>query len=199
MDKNTNLRMQKILAKTNNSAAYYRMTISFLNMLYDYSYLLEDDSEREIVIDMMESNNLWEVNDYENFIKSMKLSKHLEFLSEYTIEDFKKDNVTTYKLTGYNIGFALKPYINADGEKCVDIISVHNNSSVHNIGKYIVLAAVKNGGNTLDHFDGFLSNLYSSIGFKMYAKSMWKDEYAPKNWDYNVYGKPDVIYRKYER
>ena len=190
-------RKERLNATVNTKTAYYRRGISFLNMLSDCCFLSEDyEEERELVISMIENNSLWERNNYESFINSMKLSKHLEFLTNYTPEYFKENNVETFKLTGYNIGYALKPYVIETGEQCVDIISVHNNSSVKNIGKFIIESAIKNGGNTLDHFDGFLTKFYESLGFVEYARYKWDEQYAPKNWNYNVYGTPDVICRK---
>ena len=193
-------RKARLNALVNSKEAYYRRGVSFLNLLSDNCFLSEDyEEDRQFVIGMIEGNALWERNNYDNFINSMRLSKRLEYLTDYTPEYFAENDVQTYKLKGYNIGFALKPYSTETGEQCVDIISVHNNSNIKNIGKYLVEAAIKNGGNTLDHFDGFLSKFYESLGFEEYARYKWDEQYAPKNWNYNVYGTPDVICRKLKK
>lgn len=159
----------------------------------DWGIVNEDENpEREKVVELIK-NNCFIKNDYETFIESIRQNKRTSFLSQYTIEDFKNRNVETYQLQGYPIGYALIP--SADG-KDKDIVSVHNNSNVRNIGNELIQSAIANGGTTLDHFDGFLSNLYQDNGFEEYQRFSWDDNYAPTNWDYEKYGRPDVIYRR---
>jgi hypothetical protein len=97
-----------------------------------------------------------------------------------------------FKLDGYNIGYALKK---KDG-KYSEIVAVHNNEpDVKQIGKELVLSAVKNGGCYLDHFDGMLSNLYSSIGFEEYSRDEFDPQYDTGGEFQKKYGKQDIIYR----
>lgn len=113
-------------------------------------------------------------NNITNFIESLKSSKRSEYLTHYTEEDFKL--MTTYKIKDYNAGFAVK----LDG----DIVSVHNNSGIGGAGKHLIQAAVKVGGNKLDHFDGYLTGFYSKLGFKVVGSDEWNDDYAPTGWQY---------------
>ena len=123
----------------------------------------------------------------EEFYSSVSSNPRVEFLTLYSINDLM--GMSLYKLPGYKIGFAIK----SDG----DIVSVHNSEgSVRGIGKALVVAAMKKGGTKLDHFDGFLSPFYNSLGFKEYDRWKWDDQYAPKGWDYDAYGTPDVVLRK---
>jgi hypothetical protein len=160
------------------------------------------------------SNGNWETTPKE-FLNSVNSSKRVEFMSAYTIEELSTFKL--FKLEGYNIGFALKED---------DIILVHNNEGVGGIGKLLINKAIEFDGTKLDHFDGFLTGFYRSLGFGLDSNDEWADEYAPKEWKYeplgikdptrSIYaeeltvsvadlneaekryaaGKPDVVYRK---
>jgi hypothetical protein len=162
------------------------------------------------------STQQWD-NDPENFYKSFMSSKKLGYLTPYSLEDLK--DFSLYKVKDYNIGFAIKK----DG----DIILVHNNEpTIKGIGKFLMNKAIMKGGKKLDHFDGFLTGFYKSLGFNLKSNDEFLDEYAPESWDYkkvdinnpklSIYvnelkvnnnefnlakerylvGKPDVVYRQ---
>lgn len=146
------------------------------------------NNEKEQVVALIQ-NNQFEVNNYERFLNSLFKGKNKAFLSNYSAEDLQKE-FKTFQLKGYDIGYAIKN----DG----DITSVFNNSNVRNIGKELIQSAISNGGKKLDHFDGFLSQLYEPLGFKEKQRLQWDDQYAPKDWDYDKFGRPDVVYRELE-
>ena len=154
-----------------------------------------DNEESQKVKEMILSNHYWIRNQYEQFLESLNRSTRKPFLSKYTAEELKSHNVQTYQLNGYHIGYALKP--DEDG---VDIISVHNNEpNIKGVGDALIESAKANGGTKLDHYDGFLSDLYSKHGFEEYDRYKWDDQYADPNWDYERYGRPDVILRKLKK
>ena len=154
-----------------------------------------DNEESQRVKEMILSNEYWIRNQYEQFLESLNSSTRKPFLSKYTAEELKNHNVQTYQLNGYHIGYALKP--DEDG---VDIISVHNNEpNIKGVGDALIESAKANGGTKLDHYDGFLSDLYSKHGFEEYDRYKWDDQYADPNWDYERYGRPDVILRKLKK
>ena len=154
-----------------------------------------DNEESQKVKEMILSNEYWIRNQYEQFLESLNCSTRKSFLSKYTAEELKNHNVQTYQLNGYHIGYALKP--DEDG---VDIISVHNNEpNIKGVGDALIESAKANGGTKLDHYDGFLSDLYSKHGFEEYDRYKWDDQYADPNWDYERYGRPDVILRKLKK
>ncbi len=154
-----------------------------------------DNEESQKVKEMILSNQYWIRNQYEQFLESLNSSTRKPFLSKYTAEELKNHNVQTYQLNGYHIGYALKP--DEDG---VDIISVHNNEpNIKGVGDALIESAKANGGTKLDHYDGFLSDLYSKHGFEEYDRYKWDDQYADPNWDYERYGRPDVILRKLKK
>ncbi len=154
-----------------------------------------DNEESQKVKEMILSNQYWIRNQYEQFLESLNSSTRKPFLSKYTAEELKNHNVQTYQLNGYHIGYALKP--DEDG---VDIISVPNNEpNIKGVGDALIESAKANGGTKLDHYDGFLSDLYSKHGFEEYDRYKWDDQYADPNWDYERYGRPDVILRKLKK
>lgn len=154
-----------------------------------------DNEESQKVKEMILSNEYWIRNQYEQFLESLNSSTRKPFLSKYTAEELKNHNVQTYQLNGYHIGYALKP--DEDG---VDIISVHNNEpNIKGVGDALIESAKANGGTKLDHYDGFFSDLYSKHGFEEYDRYKWDDQYADPNWDYERYGRPDVILRKLKK
>lgn len=154
-----------------------------------------DNEESQKVKEMILSNHYWIRNQYEQFLESLNRSTRKSFLSKYMAEELKNHNVQTYQLNGYHIGYALKP--DEDG---VDIISVHNNEpNIKGVGDALIESAKANGGTKLDHYDGFLSDLYSKHGFEEYDRYKWDDQYADPNWDYERYGRPDVILRKLKK
>ena len=111
----------------------------------------------------------------DRFQKSLYSGERSSFLSYYSREELSK--MKLFLVEGHNAGFALK-----GGN---DIVSVHNNSSLRNIGRDLMNAAIQYGGNKLDHFDGFLSGLYRKLGFTdVYGVYQWDEQYAPENWTY---------------
>lgn len=147
----------------------------------------------EKVRKMIESEQCWVVNDYAAFCEDIRHSKHPGFLTKYTPEDLKKMNATTYQLRGFEIGYALIPM--QDGN--VDIVSVHNNEpNIKGVVNSLMTSAKNNGGTQLDHFEGCLSDFYERNGFVEHNRDKWDDQYAPEDWNYEKYGRPDVVYRR---
>jgi len=143
------------------------------NQAANDTQLANDTDEVPSPIEQIEAGN-FEKNNTENFKKSIYKSSRNEFLTPYSDDDFA--SMDTYKVIGYNIGFAIK----SDG----DIVSVHNNSGYSGIGIPLMKAAIKLGGKKLDHFDGFLTGFYKKLGFKVVGSEAWNDDYAPSSWKY---------------
>ena len=76
---------------------------------------------------------------------------------------------------------------------------MHNNEpDIKNIGKELMRAAIDNGGCYLDHFDGYLSQFYQSLGFEEYSRDKFDPQYDEDETFRNKYGEADVIYRKHK-
>lgn len=153
----------------------------YSHRLSEMNSLIESDTIEEggnmmnhgVVVNLIRNKN-FDVNDYSSFGVSLKSGNRGEFLTDYTLDEYGK--MTTFKVKGFNIGFAIK----SDG----DIVSVHNNSGISGIGKDLIKSAIEMGGRKLDHFDGFLTGFYSGLGFKVVSSEDWNDDYAPSDWKY---------------
>ena len=162
----------------------------FVNHLLMMDVVEEEDLNENLIID--EVIDAISMSDFETdskkFYESFKKSKRLIFLTAYTIKDM--DNFRTYKLRGYDIGFAIKN----NG----DIILVHNNEpNVKGVGDLMIKKAIELGGDHLDHFDGYLTGYYKRNGFFLTKNDTFNDEYAPEKWDYkkvDIYDKNESIY-----
>ena len=61
--------------------------------------------------------------------------------------------------------------------------------------------AIRNGGKWLNGFDTVLPTIYKKYGFKTVARLAFNCEFAPSDWNYNLFekynnGKPDVVFMK---
>lgn len=193
-----------------------------------YSDIIFENNQRGLNFDYI----VYEPNGSKNrvlvdyFYEALKVNKKNFFLTPYSKKEL--ENMFLFKVRNLDAGFAIKETEDRFGEPTRDIVAVHNNSDVKRIGPKMVLDAIKKDGQTLDHFDGFLSGLYNDLGFRGYHSDEWADEYAPKDWDYKPLdirnktyhadkidkysedefkklkdrydqGKPDVVYRRYKR
>lgn len=119
----------------------------------------------------------------EKFRESVKPFVETHGLSDYTKEDYTQMKVAL--TSDGKTGYAIKP----NGE----LISVHNKGE-KGAGKGAVIDAIENGATKLDAYDGKLVKYYKQFGFEEVRREKWNDQYAPKEWDYEKYGKPDVVY-----
>lgn len=160
----------------------YKKCIS--NLTFDLTILNES-------IDFSGYDTTGDLNiDYPIFMESLLANKvNPASLTVYSLQEYKDKGARLFKLKGINAGFAIA----ADG----DIISVHNSDTkVKGVGPLLMKLAKKEGGIKLDHFDlEPLNKLYGSAGFKEYDRYTWNDDYAPNEWDYKKYGRPDLILR----
>lgn len=168
--------------------------IRLLNVFSNEVFENADSGAREDVIKKIQSDD-YEQQNPASFKTALEQSKHTLMLSNYTEQDFAK--MKLFKLNGYNIGFALKQ---RDGEQAHDeIVTLFNNEpGVKGIGDILVQSAVKNGGRYLDHFDGFLSDLYKNNNFVQYNRKKYNPDYDEEGKFKQQYGESDVIYRKYD-
>lgn len=149
-----------------------------------------ESSENDEVLNIINKNALENVSAKEFYGSLYGGSKHPEMLTKYSASELGK--MKLFKVPGYNIGYALKKW--KDG-KYSEIVAVHNNEKdIKGVGTPLMKSAIKNGGCFLDHFDGYLSNLYSKLGFVEYDRIKFDPKYVNKEFE-KKYGKADVIYR----
>lgn len=152
----------------------------------------EIDDVKEEVISKIKNNEF--SDDPQEFYDAINRSeKHKEMLSEYSVDDFAE--MKLFILDGYDIGYALKK--SQDGGYN-EIVSVFNNSDVKGIGNELMKSAISNGGCYLDHYDGFLSDFYSSLGFEEYDRYEFDPQYDPDGKFEKKYGRQDIIFRKHK-
>ena len=124
----------------------------------------------------------------EEFIPNRERTKRPEFLTPYN-----KDEMSAWDnyLTDDGVGFSL-----TDKQ---DIVGIFNNSGKRGAGQEAVVTAINKGGKTLDNIGGFLDDYYSKFGFKIKEKLKWDDQYAPKGWNYEKYGRPEITLWEYPK
>lgn len=145
-----------------------------LAMRNDLKMTEGDADERSAILNAINSNK-FEVNNFENFYRSYsKHNTHGSSLSGYSATDFQR--MRTYKVVDADAGFAI-----TSGD---DIVSVHNNTGVGNIGDVLVKAAIRAGGTRLDHYDGFLTGFYRRLGFRVRSVVQWNDDFVRADWPY---------------
>lgn len=173
----------------------YEHALSNIYLYEDFDLLNEFNEELTAKVIGLIENDDFIKNDFKNFIIARDRTNREGFITPYTEMAMIREGFETYQVRGFDIGFALHKL--DDGN--VDITSVFNNEKeVRNIGDYLLKAALKHGGTQLDHFEGKLSDIYGRNGFKEYERYKWDDNYAPQNWNYEKYGRPDVVLRRHE-
>lgn len=114
--------------------------------------------------------------------------KYHPFVTPYSAKEYRDMGAKTFVSESGKSGYALRP----DG----DIISVFSSPDVKE-GSYALMSAIANGGSKLDCFDGFLAqDFYPRFGFEEYDRWKWDDQYAPEEWDYEEFDRPDVVFMR---
>ena len=136
----------------------------------------------------------------------------------------KIDKKTFIKIANQNklaskFGSCVDVYDNYDGYKLIALYYGKENSTcaISKTGEIVSVTksenypsdkieklfevAIRNGGKWLNGFDTVLPSIYKKYGFKTVARLAFNCEFAPKNWDYDLFrkyndGKPDVVFMK---
>lgn len=126
---------------------------------------------------------------YKEFIKQIRQMPFAlsVFLTPYTAEEYEEKGAVCYLSADKQSGYALT--------REYDLISVFSLPGA-NQGKAAIKSAVANGAQTLDCIGDFLATLYSKFGFVEYDRLAWDDQYAPENWDYELRGRPDIVFMR---
>ncbi len=142
----------------------------------------------------MESFKTWLMEEHfsrtppKDFVKGRDTSKRKSFLSASSADDLKHHKL--YTAHQGKVGYAL--------DKHKDLQNVYNNSGKRGSGKHALHHAIKHGAKTLDAFDGHLPKLYAKHGFVETGRLKFNDEHAPKDWNYDKHGRPDVVFMAYK-
>jgi hypothetical protein len=121
------------------------------------------------------------------------------FLTMRTPQQMQAEGMRVFLSRDGKTGFALAPL----GDGRVDIRNVFN-MGAKGEGSKAIAEALARGGNVLDHFDTRLGDIYRRFGFEEYvppgevsSRLKFADEYAPEGWDFEKYGRPDVVYQRH--
>lgn len=123
----------------------------------------------------------------EVFIPIRDNAKRLPFLSNYGVEELKASGSRAYLSSDNQTGYVLTI--------AGDLQNVFN-SGPRGQGRTAVRDAIARGARTVDAFDPFLPRYYAQFGFQEYDRVKWNDEYAPADWPYEAYGRPDVVFMR---
>lgn len=121
------------------------------------------------------------------FIDARNATTRPGFLSPLT--EAELDGKTLVLSTDGKVGYMLAP----DGYAG----NLFNNGGPKGAGKAALVDAIERGASYLDCFDGFLPDLYHDYGFVETGRLKFVDEYAPTGWDFDRYGRPDVVFMAY--
>jgi len=107
------------------------------------------------------------------------------FITPHTVEDYKGLGAKIYMTPDGKAGYA----ITRDKE----LISLFSKPGAH-LGSSAVTEAIERGAEKLDCFDGKLPGFYADMGFEEMKRLSWDDRYAPEGWDYEAFGRPNVVF-----
>lgn len=194
--------MKKVVAKIvkeelNRNINNKRMILKN-ERLYEMFSVNENDTQNpdltKVALEKIKNGDFEQPNPTK-FREALNKSKHKEMLTDYSTSELSK--MKLFKVDGLNIGFALKK--SEQTGNFDEIVAVFNNEpSVKGIGHELMNQAIKQGGCYLDHFDGYLSSVYSKLGFVEYDRDKFDPQYDEDGSFRSKYGEADVIYRKHK-
>ncbi len=117
---------------------------------------------------------------------SRKSNKYGMMVDPHSAEDIVDGNLITFLSKDNNAGGAVEPNGNITG------VFKNPNSKSKNASTDIILTAIANGGNKLDCYGKGLVNMYSRLGFVPVARVSFNREYANPEWNYELFGEPDI-------
>lgn len=112
-----------------------------------------------------------------------KLERDLfSFLTPHTELEYINKNTKLFLSEDLQSGFGIDP----SGE----LISVF--ALERKRGHILVGEAVKKGAKYVNCIGEHLKSLYSDFGFEVVEEIDWDDNFAPKDWNYERFGRPEV-------
>lgn len=119
----------------------------------------------------------------EEFAKLRDTSSRNAWLTPYTPDEMKDFKLF---MSDDGVGFAIKP----DG----DLVNIFNNSGKKGAGAEAIAHGIEQGAKKLDCVGDYLAGRYNEAGFVLKHVDAWNDAYAPKDWDYEKQGRPNIYY-----
>lgn len=75
-----------------------------------------------------------------------------------------------------------------------ELVGLFNHTGPSGLGESLVIHSISRGARRLFCYDTELVSLYQKFGFTESDRAPWNDDLASDDWDYETYGKPDVVW-----
>lgn len=126
-----------------------------------------------------------ETSDYAGFNAAIRENPRAQFIAEHSPDELAGGRVF---LSGdRKAGYVISP----EG----DLQNVFRNpGGKPGAGRAAVEHAVAQGAKTLDAYEGPLTEMYAQHGFREVGRMKFVDEFAPEGWDFEQYGRPDIVF-----
>ncbi len=128
----------------------------------------------------------------ENFISQRNQLEEdlLAFLTPATADDYARRGVRLFLTADGQGGYGL------NGDELISVFSLGKSR----LGPQLVRDAIARGARRLDCLDanGVLANFYCKMGFVEVARKPWDDQFAPKGWNHERFGRPDLVTMEYK-
>lgn len=127
---------------------------------------------------------------YEGFAEARQ-GKYGAFLSDFSVDDFSQSNIRTFSAYGGTVGAALTDH----GDGRIEAGSLYAlPGAPSGAGRDMLRFLIREqGANWLNNFDGPLTEFYLTEGFVVETRDSWNEEYAPPDWNRELFGTPDYV------
>jgi hypothetical protein len=148
------------------------------------TFQIEDPSARFVGSEVLKCSSLQEMEAFIAARDSLPSRLH-GFVVPYSLEDYLSKRAHLFLTADERGGFAV---INGELASLFSLPGAR-------YGDVLVAASVQSGAERLSCYDnhGKLFTLYSRHGFRETLRVSWNDEFAPHDWDYDAWGRPDYV------
>lgn len=142
---------------------------------------IETDPDKEMIYEIAEPEEFVRVRD-------SLMPDLLAYLTPHTAEEYRRMRVKLYLSKDKKSGFGLKT-----DKQLISVFSLYKRR-----GRKIVKLTVGLGAASVECLGEMLRRLYGREGFQVIEKLPWNDAIAPKNWNYDRFGRPNYYILKRE-
>ena len=122
------------------------------------------------------------------FNQAFKNSPYSAFVNHYTAKEMKDGNMKALMTRDGKTGLLVHDH----GDGRVEATALFSMSDRKGDGLKLLKDAIENHGvNYVECFGEFLPQAYAKVGFQVESKSPFDPQYAPDNWDYEKFGRPN--------